>query len=100
MRPLAGSIAACCAAVTFLALPAFAETRIVRLDVQGMTCDLCSIAVRKSLQKLPGVQKVEVSYERREAVVTFDDSKVSADALTKATGNAGFPSTLKEEHAK
>lgn len=38
---------------------------------------------------------VEASYEKKQAVVTFDDGKASIDALTKATANAGYPSTLK-----
>jgi mercuric ion binding protein len=35
---------------------------------------------------------VSASYERKEAVVTFDDGKASVEALTKATANAGYPS--------
>jgi len=34
--------------------------------------------------------------EKKEAVVTYDDSKASVDALTKATANAGYPSTAKK----
>jgi mercuric ion binding protein len=42
-----------------------------------------------------GVQKVEVSYEKKEAVVTFDDAKTKIGALTEATKRAGYPSTEK-----
>ena len=42
-----------------------------------------------------GVASVEASYEKKQAVVTFDDSKASVEALMKATANAGYPSTLK-----
>jgi mercuric ion binding protein len=35
-----------------------------------------------------------VSLDKAEAVVTFDDTKTSIDALLKATGGAGYPSTL------
>jgi mercuric ion binding protein len=41
------------------------------------------------------VQKVEVSYEKLAAVVTFDDTRTTVDVLTKATENAGYPSTVK-----
>jgi len=44
-----------------------------------------------------GVQKAEVSYEKREAIVTFEDAKTNADAWTEATANAGYPSMLKAE---
>ena len=36
-----------------------------------------------------------MSFEKLEAVVTFDDAKTSVQALTKATADAGYPSELK-----
>ena len=74
---------------------AFAETRTVTLSVPGMNCDLCPLTIKKAVSRVPGVASVEASYEKKEAVVTFDDSKTSVEALTKATANAGYPSTLK-----
>jgi mercuric ion binding protein len=47
------------------------------------------------LETVPGVEKVEVSFERKEAVVTFDDTKTGVGALLDATKNAGYPSSLK-----
>ena len=79
-----------------LSAPAWAATKTVTLSVPGMTCSACPITVKKALTKVDGVQKAEVSYEKREAVVTFDDAKTSAEALTKATENAGYPATVKQ----
>ncbi len=78
-----------------LSAPAWAATKTVTLSVPGITCAACPITVKKALTKVDGVQKAEVSYEKREAVVTFDDAKTSAEALTKATENAGYPATVK-----
>ena len=75
--------------------PAWAATQTVTLSVPGMTCAACPITVKKALTKVDGVQKVEVSYEKLAAVVTFDDTRTTAEALTKATENAGYPSTVK-----
>jgi len=36
-----------------------------------------------------------VSYERKDATVTYDDAKTNVDALIKATTNAGYPSMAK-----
>jgi mercuric ion binding protein len=55
------------------------------------------ISVKRSLTRLDGVTKADVSLEKREAVVTFDDAKTNVDALLKATKDAGYPSTLKKE---
>jgi mercuric ion binding protein len=89
MKLLELSVAA--AAVAFAA-QAFAGDRTVTLEVPGMNCELCPITVKKALSKVHGVSNVSASYERKEAVVTFDDAKASVEALTKATANAGYPS--------
>ena len=82
------------AAIGLLALtaPAWALPKTVTLNVAGMTCETCPITVKKALQKVPGVSKIDVLYEKKQVVVTFDDSKTDIDALVKATTNAGYPS--------
>lgn len=83
------------ALATALAAPAWAATKTVTLSVPGMTCAACPITVKQALSKVDGVQKAEVSYEKREAVVTFDDARTDVAALTKATTDAGYPSDIK-----
>ena len=75
-----------------LTAPALASTKTVILNVSGMTCEACPITVKKALQKVPGVSKIDVLYEKKQVVVTFDDSRTDTDALVKATTNAGYPS--------
>ncbi|MBI3580471.1 MAG: cation transporter, partial [Nitrospinae bacterium] len=53
------------------------------------------ITVKKALSRVQGVSKVSVSYEKKEATVMYDDEKTAVEALTKATGAAGYPSKLK-----
>lgn len=89
-------LAALIALAATLSSPAWAATATVTLSVPGMTCAACPITVKKALSKVEGVQKAEVSFEKREAVVTFDDAKTNADALTEATTNAGYPATVKQ----
>ena len=81
------------AALTF---PATAAVKTVTLSVPGMNCATCPITVKKALGKVDGVAKTEVNLEKRAAVVTFDDSRTTVEALTRATGDAGYPSTLVE----
>ena len=76
--------------------PASSATRTVTLSVPGMNCAACPITVKKALVKVAGVAKVDVSLDRREAVVTFDDTKAGVGQLTRATTEAGYPSTAKE----
>jgi mercuric ion binding protein len=51
--------------------------------------------VRKALQRVPGVSSANVDFALKTATVTFDPEKVKPAAMTQATTNAGFPSTLK-----
>ena len=91
------TLLALAAAILLLASPAWAGPRTVTLNVPGMTCSACPITVKKALTKVDGVRKVDVDFEKREAVVTFDDAKTTVAALTKATKDAGYPSTVKEK---
>lgn len=88
------------ASLVFFALaaavaPAWAAMQTVTLSVPGMTCATCPITVRAALSKVEGVRKTEVKYEKREAVVTFDNAKTSIQKLTQATTNAGYPSSVR-----
>jgi mercuric ion binding protein len=57
-----------------------------------MSCPACPITVRNAVEMVSGVSKIEVRYEKKQVVVTFDDAKTNIDALVKATTNAGYPS--------
>ena len=69
----------------------FAEPKTVTLSVPDMYSPACPVVARKALQKVPGVENVKASLERKEAVVTFDDAKTSVEKLVETTKNAGFP---------
>lgn len=83
------------AALAFASSLALADDKTATLSVPGMYCEMCPATVKKALSKVPGVAKVDASFETKQAVVTYDDSKTSIEALTKATANAGYPSTVK-----
>jgi mercuric ion binding protein len=93
----ASKAAAAVAALSIAMLFAVAQAadKTVTLSVPSMYCEMCPVTVNKALKKVNGVEKVQASYETKEAVVTFDDAKTSVEALQKATANAGYPSTVK-----
>ncbi len=73
-----------------------AALKTVTLDVK-MFCGSCPYIVRKSLEAVAGVAQAKADYESQAATVTFDPQKTNVQALTEATANAGFPSTLKKD---
>ena len=87
------------ALLLLFSLPALAGQQTVTLAVPGMTCAACPLTVKAALTRVEGVSSVDVRYQERDARVTFDDAKTSVEALTQATTNAGYPSTLKQNQA-
>ena len=87
-------------ALLLLASSASAAPKTVTLIVSKMTCATCPITVKQALIKVEGVSKAAVDFDRKVAVVTFDDAKTTAAALVKATTDAGYPSTVKGAEKK
>ena len=75
----------------------FAAEEIVELSLPSMNCAVCPITVKKALEKVQGVHFVEVSYKTKLALVKFENTVTSSEALILATTDAGFPSALKLE---
>ncbi len=74
--------------------PVWAASRTVALAIPGMTCAACPITLKIALNRITGVTATMVNFEKRQATVTFDDAKTDVEALIRATGDAGYPSTL------
>jgi periplasmic mercuric ion binding protein len=84
--------AACALALALGAVSAFAATKTVTIRVKGMKCGNCSSSVAKALKATQGVQDAQVSPEKGEAVVTFDDEKVTEAKLREVIDSTGFKS--------
>jgi len=65
------------------------------LAVKNMDCAACPSIVKGSLEAVPGVAKVAVSFKDKTATVVYDDAKADVNQLTSATTKAGYPSTPK-----
>jgi periplasmic mercuric ion binding protein len=80
--------------LTILCTSAWAASKTVTLSVPGMTCAACPITIKKALTDVDGVTDAEVSFDKKEAVVTFDDAKTDVSTLIEATTDAGYPSRV------
>ncbi|MDP2312160.1 MAG: heavy metal-associated domain-containing protein [Pseudomonadota bacterium] len=59
-----------------------------KLGIDGMSCGGCVISVEKALGRVPGVKRVEVSLEKKEAVVEGDG--LEREQLAEAITDAGY----------
>jgi len=82
------------ASMPFAALAVTPQTAV--LDVKNLTCNLCPVTVKKSLEHVSGVSQARIDFEKKTATVTFDADKTTVAALVKATTDAGFPSTVRK----
>ena len=83
-------------AVGIIASPAvMAADRTITLAVNNMDCAACPTIVKGSLEAVPGVAKVAVSFKDKTATVIYDDAKANVNQLTSATTKAGYPSAPK-----
>jgi len=82
-------------AVVVASSAAMAADRTITLSVKNMDCAACPSIVKASLQAVPGVARVAVSYKDRTAIITYDDAKADLNQLTSATTKAGYPSAPK-----
>ena len=81
-------------AFAVISAPALAAIQTVTLAVPDMNCAVCPITVKKALLKVKGVKTVQIDFDHHQAAVKFDDAKTSIAALTKATTEAGYPSSV------
>src|SRR5213593_5285337 len=75
--------------------PALAAKKTVTLGVKGWTCGSCAASTRIALKKLDGVESVRTDHEKMEAMVTYDDSKVTPEKMIQATERIGYAATVK-----
>jgi len=76
---------------------AFAAEQRTTLRIENMYCASCPFIVKQTLASVPGVRRVEVSYDNDAAVavavVVFEDNETDIADLMTATSDIGFPST-------
>ncbi len=75
---------------------AWAGQQTVTLTVEKMYCALCPVTVAKAIERVDGVSAVDVSFDRKEAVVTYEDSVTNLKEIAAASTNAGYPAHVKD----
>ncbi|HDX9588202.1 TPA: copper chaperone CopZ [Bacillus pseudomycoides] len=60
------------------------------LNVQGMTCNHCKMAVTNALSELEGVQNVEVQLQEGTVNVEYDEGKVDVEKMKEAIEDQGY----------
>jgi copper chaperone CopZ len=65
----------------------------VEITITGMTCTGCEQTVTKGALALDGVKEAKASYKDGKAWVTYEDGKVTPEAITASIENTGYKVT-------
>ena len=71
-------------------MTAAAFTKTVTIKVEGMKCEKCSSSVSKALKATEGVEDAQVSSDKGEAVIKYDDQKTNEAKLREVINGTGF----------
>ena len=61
-----------------------------KFSVYGMTCTACSAGIERTVQKLNGVESVEVSLMGESMSVSYDETKLSSAEIVAAVEGLGY----------
>ncbi len=67
-----------------------AQLTTVGFSVEGMTCGSCVASVKRALQALDGVTRIDVSLADRRARVQYVEGKVAPDSIAAAVRQLGY----------
>ncbi|GAA4280559.1 heavy-metal-associated domain-containing protein [Gaetbulibacter aestuarii] len=58
--------------------------------INGMTCAMgCAAVIQNHLSNMDGVKSAKVDFDKKLAMVEYDDAKVNAELLTKTVSSVG-----------
>lgn len=66
------------------------DIQTAEFKISGMTCQGCEEEVKHEVNKLTGIIKADVSYEKGTAEIQFDKSKTNIEEITKAINSIGY----------
>jgi Cu2+-exporting ATPase/Cu+-exporting ATPase len=69
-----------------------------QFNIKGMHCASCGAIIKRTLQKQEGVESCEVNYATETANISFDESKVSPETMSKKIEPLGYSFRMPTEH--
>ncbi|MEW6723923.1 MAG: copper ion binding protein [Bacillota bacterium] len=62
----------------------------VTLEVEGMSCQHCAMAIKQAISRLDGVSNVLVNLEEGEVSVTYDGGRTKVEQIRQAIQDSGY----------
>lgn len=62
----------------------------IKLKIEGMHCTGCSSRLEKVLNNLEGVENAKVSFEEKQAIIKYEEEKITLEDIKENIEDAGF----------
>ena len=60
------------------------------IKVEGMTCQHCVQTIRRALNKISGLNSIDIILDNKEVNVRFDENETNLQEITKKIVEVGF----------
>lgn len=91
--PVASEADGCCDAPVVLAQasgPTTPARKTLQVAIEGMTCGGCAAGINGTLSRLEGVQKTDITFEKKGGTVVYDSAKIDENKIIAAINETGF----------
>ena len=62
----------------------------IKLKIEGMHCTGCSSRLEKVLNNTDGVESSTVSFEKKQAIITYNESQTDIEQIKQIIQDTGF----------
>ena len=62
----------------------------IKLKIEGMHCTGCSSRLEKVLNNTDGVESDTVSFEKKQAIITYNESQTDIEQIKQIIQDTGF----------
>ena len=69
-----------------------------KFSVTGMTCSACSAGIERTVSRLNGVERVEVSLMGESMVVEYDDKRLTREEIVQTVIDLGYGASIYNEN--
>ncbi|KAL7991252.1 hypothetical protein Chor_015508 [Crotalus horridus] len=72
---------------------------VIKVKIEGMTCQSCVHAIEENIGKLHGVKKIKVTLNNQEAIIVYHPLIIKPEELKNSIDSLGYESTIKHKQA-
>lgn len=73
------------------------KEEVIKIRIEGMTCQSCVNKIEGKIGKLQGVQKIKVSLTGQEAIIVYDPLYIQPEELRNHIDDMGFVASLRSK---